>query len=79
MKVPRDLGGRELIRLLCRDWGYTEIHQEGSHVVLETGTPNHQRISIPAHKVLRIGTLNNILRAVARHKGVSKEALLEKR
>ena len=57
--------------------GYGKVHQVGSHVVLETTDPTHQRIAIPAHKALRVGTLNAILRAVARHKGTRKENLLK--
>ena len=39
MKVPRDLSGSQLIKVLCRDWGYRQVHQEGSHVILQTETP----------------------------------------
>jgi hypothetical protein len=39
------------------------------HVVIETEDPYHHRIAIPDHKVLRIGTLNAIAKAVAQHKG----------
>jgi predicted RNA binding protein YcfA (HicA-like mRNA interferase family) len=77
MKIPRDLSGEELAKKLCRNWGYRVVHQEGSHVVLETDDPSHQRIAVPAHRSLRIGTLNAILRAVARHKGVERSDLLK--
>jgi predicted RNA binding protein YcfA (HicA-like mRNA interferase family) len=77
MKIPRDLSGQELAQKLCQNWAYRVVHQEGSHMVLETGDPSHQRIAIPAHKSLRIGTLNAILRAVARHKGVERSELLK--
>ncbi|HEY3855536.1 MAG TPA: type II toxin-antitoxin system HicA family toxin [Verrucomicrobiae bacterium] len=77
MKVPRDLSGAQLIKVLCRDWDYQVIHQEGSHIILQTKTPGHQRISIPNHNPLRIGTLNSILKTVAVHKGVERQALLE--
>jgi len=76
MRIPRDLSGRDLIQALCTDWAYRNIHQVGSHVILETDDPAHHRIAIPDHKVLRIGTLNGILRAVANHKGVSREDIL---
>ena len=76
MKIPRDLSGEELVKKLCRNWGYRVVHQEGSHVVLETDDPSHQRIAVPAHRSLRIGTLNAVLRAVARHKGVERSDLL---
>ena len=65
MKIPRDLSGQDLVQTLCRKWGYRVVHQEGSHVVLETDKPSHQRLAVPAHKYLRIGTLNAIFRMVA--------------
>ena len=77
MKIPRDLSGTDLARRLCRGWGYQVVHQEGSHIVLETEKPSHQRIVVPAHRNLRIGTLNAILRGVARHKGVDRQEILK--
>lgn len=77
MKLPRDLSGEALVKGLCQGWGYHVVHQAGSHVILETEDPSHQRIAIPAHKSLRIGTLNSILRAVSRHKSVSRDDLLD--
>jgi predicted RNA binding protein YcfA (HicA-like mRNA interferase family) len=50
MKIPRDLSGHSLVNVLCRTWGYRVIHLEGSHIVLETEEPSHQRIVVPAHK-----------------------------
>jgi predicted RNA binding protein YcfA (HicA-like mRNA interferase family) len=76
VKLPRDISGRALVTALCREWGYVTIHQTGSHVILETAEPFHQRIAIPDHRSLRIGTLNSILRAVAKHKGVRREKIL---
>lgn len=77
MKIPRDLSGHDLVQALCRKWNYRQVHQEGSHVVLETDEPSHQRIAIPAHKYLRVGTLNAILRPVARHKRVERNDIIE--
>ena len=76
MKVPRDLSGAQLIKALCRDWGYRQLHQEGSHIILQTELPGHQRLSVPNHNPLRVGTLNSIVRAVATHKGVDRQAVL---
>lgn len=76
MKLPRDLPGEDLVAHLCRRWAYTKVHQVGSHVILETADPSHQRISVPAHPRLRVGTLNAIVSAVAAHKHVSKEEIL---
>jgi predicted RNA binding protein YcfA (HicA-like mRNA interferase family) len=72
MKIPRDVKGSELANVLRRQWDYKIVHQQGSHIILDTEEPSHQRISIPNHNPLRLGTLNSILRAVSRHKGVTK-------
>jgi predicted RNA binding protein YcfA (HicA-like mRNA interferase family) len=76
MKLPRDLSGAELIRVLCREYGYRRVNQEGSHVILQTEMPVHHRVAVPMHNPLRVGTLNAILRAVARVKGIEKENIL---
>ncbi len=76
MKLPRDLSGAELIKLLGKHFGYRRINQEGSQVILETSDPRQHRISVPDHSPLRIGTLNAILRAVATTKGVEKDDIL---
>lgn len=76
MRLPRDLSGEDLISILERRWGYRSIRQVGSHVTLETDEPSRHRIAVPMHKVLRLGTLNAILRAVASHKGVARSELL---
>jgi len=77
MKVPRDLSGAQLAKVLCRDWGYRVVHQEGSHIILQTDTSAHQRISVPNHNPVRVGTLNSIVRTVSVHKGVERQKLLE--
>jgi hypothetical protein len=76
MKLPRDVSGRLLSDALSRHWGYRKIHQTGSHFVPETGDPFHQRLAIPDHAALRIGTFHSLLRTVAGHKGVSRDAVL---
>lgn len=77
MKIPRNLKGSYLSKILCKLWDYKIVHQEGSHIILETQTPTHQRISVPNHYPLRVGTLNGILTTVARHKQVSKQDILD--
>ena len=76
MKIPRDVSGLQLADVLCRRWGYTKVHQVGSHMILETSGPTRQRISIPDHNPLRLGTLGSILRKVAQHKGVPRDAII---
>ncbi len=65
MKLPRDVGGEELIRLLAR-FGYAVTRQTGSHIRLSSsikGTQHH--ITIPRHNPLKLGTLSGILKEVA--------------
>ena len=76
MKLPRDIAGRELVRVLVRDWGYRQVNQVGSHIILQTEDPVHHRLSVPDHDPLRIGTLNAILRSVAQAKRVSRDDVI---
>lgn len=75
MKLPRDLSGPELIDHLKARWSYRKVHQVGSHVTLETDEPSRHRVVIPVHRELRVGTLNAVVSAVARHKGRTREIL----
>ena len=55
------------------------IHQGASgwsHIILETAEPTHQRIAVPDHDSLRVGTLISTLRTVAQHKGVTRDAII---
>ena len=53
------------------------VNQQGSHIILQTEQPTHQRLAVPDHAVLRIGTLIGILRAVSRNKGIDRDSLIE--
>ena len=46
-------------------------------MILQTQQPSSHRVAAPAHTALRVGTLNGILRAVANHKGVDRQAILD--
>jgi len=77
LRLPRDLSGRELIRLLRR-YSYESKRQVGSHIRLESnrqGRPHF--ITIPDHDNLRIGTLNSILSDVADYLGMDRAKLAE--
>ena len=67
MKLPRDLSGRELARLLRR-FSYEIVRQEGSHLRLTSNHRDHpHHITIPDHAELKIGTLRKIIRLVAEY------------
>jgi predicted RNA binding protein YcfA (HicA-like mRNA interferase family) len=77
MKLPRDLSGEDLAAILMKYWAYSKVHQAGSHIALQTEQPTSHRVAVPAHRALRVGTLNAIISAVAAHKKVPKETILE--
>jgi predicted RNA binding protein YcfA (HicA-like mRNA interferase family) len=62
--------------MLVREFGYRLVHERGRHLVLQTDLPTSHRIAIPDHGNLRIGTLNNIITAIARHKRMTKDDVL---
>jgi predicted RNA binding protein YcfA (HicA-like mRNA interferase family) len=77
MKLPRDIGGEELAKLLDK-YGYKITRQNGSHMRLSTncnGTEQH--ITIPKHKPLKTGTLSNIISEVAVYLGIEKQTLID--
>ncbi len=71
MKLPRDLSGQELARLL-RIYGY----QAGSHLRPAStfrGTQHH--LAVPAHQFLKTGTLSAILSDVAVYLKLDQESI----
>ncbi len=75
MRLPRDMGGEELAVLLRR-YGYKVTRQTGSHMRLTTLEGGEHHVTIPRHRPLRVGTLSAILRDVARHLGMERDALI---
>jgi predicted RNA binding protein YcfA (HicA-like mRNA interferase family) len=75
MRLPRDLSGEELASMLQR-YGYKMTRQTGSHMRLTTSQGGEHHITIPRHPVLRVGTLNAILKDVAQHLGIERDALV---
>ena len=77
MRLPRDLGGDDLVRVLRRA-GYQVTRQTGSHMRLTTYEHGEHHVTIPRHAELRIGTLAGILADVATHLGLTRDELLER-
>lgn len=75
MKIPRDCNGTDLARALRR-LGYEIQRQTGSHLRLTTQRGGEHHVSIPNHRPMKVGLLNALLKDVARHHGLSLEALL---
>ena len=68
MKLPRNLGGNEVVKALVR-LGFAREHQRGSHVRLAKGS---LRVTVPVPGVVAVGTLKSILRQA----GTTLEELL---
>jgi len=77
MKIPRDISSDNLIQLLKR-YDYKITHQTGSHLRLTSNNKNTEHhITIPKHKDLKIGTLNNILKDISGYLEIDKENLIK--
>ena len=76
MRLPRDLSGRQLGKLL-ESRGSAITRQKGSHMRLTTMQNGEHHVTIPAHDPLRIGTLRSILTDVAAHFGMTRDDLVE--
>lgn len=78
MRLPRDLGGDDLIQGL-RGLGYEPTRQTGSHVRLTRETPEGaQHVTVPRHKALRLGTLNGILITISGQLDLPKAELIRR-
>ncbi|PKN67983.1 MAG: hypothetical protein CVU54_15720 [Deltaproteobacteria bacterium HGW-Deltaproteobacteria-12] len=77
-KIPRDISGRELAKLLNR-YKYKIVRETGSHIrLVSTYNQAEHRITIPDHQPIKIGTLNNVLNDIAEYLKLSKQELINK-
>ena len=77
MKLPRNVSGDELARLLGR-YGYETTRQTGSHMRLTSsaqGAEHH--ITIPRHSPVKVGTMSGILKDVASYLKTTYQQLVE--
>ncbi|MBI4504158.1 MAG: type II toxin-antitoxin system HicA family toxin [Chloroflexi bacterium] len=75
MRLPRDVSGDDLARRLAR-LGYEMTRQTGSHLRLTRTAESAHHITIPRHSDLRVGTLDRVLKDVARHLGVGRDDVI---
>jgi len=77
-KIPRNITGRELIKLLSR-YDYRISRERGSHIRISSNfMGSDHNLTIPDHRPIKIGTLNNILKDISDYLKISKQALVEK-
>ena len=77
MKLPRDLSGKDLAKALER-LGYHVTRQTSSHMRLTTQEGGEHHVTIPDHRMLKVGTLSSILRAIGDHADLTRDELLER-
>ena len=77
MKIPRNLTGEMLAKILSRKLNYEVTRQKGSHIRLTTQEPFEFHITIPNHSPLKVGTLSSILKDIASHHLITKDELME--
>jgi predicted RNA binding protein YcfA (HicA-like mRNA interferase family) len=59
----KPLSGRQVIKILCKNFGFYFISQKGSHVKLKKQVDKQEIITIvPLHKELAPGTIKGILK-----------------
>jgi predicted RNA binding protein YcfA (HicA-like mRNA interferase family) len=75
MKIPRDLSGNELIKLL-KKYSYEVTRQSGSHIRLTTRMNGEHHITVPNHSPIKIGTLSAVLAELAEHTGKTKDQIM---
>lgn len=77
MKIPRDISSDNIIQLL-KKYDYKITHQTGSHIRLtSTVKGTEHNITIPKHKELKIGIINNILNDISKYLEIDKESFIQ--
>jgi predicted RNA binding protein YcfA (HicA-like mRNA interferase family) len=76
MKLPRDLSGDQLAKMLER-LGYQFVRQNGSHARFTHPGPPQAHVAIPMHKQIKVGTLHDILNTVAEQHSLSVAEILQ--
>jgi len=72
------LAGADLVSVLCPPLALRQS-QSGRqpHYSADAGADTTTALAVPAHKNLRVGTINSVLRVVSNHKGVDRQAILD--
>ena len=78
MKLPRDLPGNEVAKLLTRPYGYHVTRTRGSHMTVTlTIDGNRHSVTVPRHRDVHVGTLDGIIAEVAVFLGLTKHDVRE--
>lgn len=59
----RNASGREVVKILCNEFGFVVVRQRGSHIVLRKEAPGGAvGTVVPDHRELKAGTLRGVLK-----------------
>ena len=77
MKLPRDVSGSRLAKLL-RKHGFEATRQTGSHLRLTSSImgPTHH-VTVPQHRSIAVGTLARIVSDVAQYLELGRDELAQ--
>jgi len=73
MIVPKDIKGREVLKLLEKHYGYRQSRQMGSHIRATTPEKGQHHVTIPNHDPVKENTLKSIIKDVATHFATSPD------
>lgn len=60
--MPKIFSGKQVVKILCKEFGFAFASQKGSHVKLKKIVASREIVTIvPLHKELARGTLNGVL------------------
>ena len=60
--MPKTFSGKQVVKILCKHFGFCFVSQKGSHVKLEKKLGSRTIITIiPMHTELALGTFKGIL------------------
>lgn len=77
MRVPKDISGREVLKLLEKQYGYRQTRQMGSHIRATTLKKGQHHVTIPDHNPVKENTLKSIIKDVAAHFTISSDELCQ--
>ena len=77
MKLPRDLSGAELVKVLSKHYGYARVHQEGATSSCKRS--GQCTIGFPCRSISLCGSARSTPSSTqCPAQGVTKDAILEK-
>ena len=75
MKLPRDICGEQILKKLEKI-GYEKTKQTGNHIKLTKKFDiGEHHITIPNHNLIKVGTLNSIVKNLSENLKLSKDQI----